>query len=129
LQSGLFRSNSLPPADFIRDRVKVFKGARVIARPRHGLCQWSGATERDCRAFFATRMETNRTMATANASHPDRPASAASNAFLKFSEAEREAMKKDDATAFGIVAGELVAIVILGFVLVGITLLTIVLRT
>ncbi len=68
-------------------------------------------------------------MATVNAapatssSETHRPA----NAY--FSDAERERMMKEDSLAFGIVSAELVAIVSLGFVLVGITLCTILLRS
>ncbi len=67
-------------------------------------------------------------MATANfapAAHEE----AVHPALAYFSPAERERMQKEDTLAFSIVSAELVAIVSLGFVLVGITLCAIVFYT
>ncbi len=67
-------------------------------------------------------------MATVNASQPVARASHAQSAWSNFTVAEREEMKREDSLAFGIVAGELVAIIVMGFVLVAGTLCVILLR-
>jgi hypothetical protein len=51
----------------------------------------------------------------------------AQSPWSNFTAAEREAMKREDSIAFGIVSGLLVAIVTLGFVLIATTLCTILL--
>ena len=67
-------------------------------------------------------------MATVNAQRPVTHSPHAQSAWSKFTAAEHEAMKREDSLAFGIVAGELVAIVVLGFVLVASTLCVILFR-